>query len=67
MATNPESPNKDNSIIIKLGGLQEELKKSPKNPENTKIRGEIAQLRREFNRTKQFTTITKESSKKIAE
>lgn len=67
MATNPESPNKDNSIIIKLGGLQEELKKSPKNPENTKIRGEIAQLRRELNRTKQFTTITKESSKKIAE
>jgi hypothetical protein len=64
---NPEIPNKDNSIVIRVDKLQEELKKNPKNPENAQIRGEIAKLRRELNRTTQLTTITKEGSKKLAE
>lgn len=66
MTTNPETQNKD-SISTRVITLQEELAKNPKNPENTKIRGEIAQLRRELNRAKQFTNIAKEGSKKIAE
>ncbi len=64
MNKNPENPNKDSSIVLRVNELQEQLKK---NPTNIKIRGEIAELRRELNRTKQFTTIAKESSKKIAE
>jgi hypothetical protein len=66
MAPNPEKPDKD-SINIRVNTLQEELARNPKNPENAKIRGEIAELRRELNRTKQFTNIEKERSKKIAE
>jgi hypothetical protein len=64
---NPETQNRDTSIIVQVDKLQEELKKNPKNPENAQIRGEIAKLRRELNRTTQLTTVTKESSKKLAE
>jgi hypothetical protein len=67
MAANPEFPNKDNSIILRVDKLKEKLKENPKNPENARIRGEIAELRRELNRTMQFTTIAKENSRKIAE
>ena len=55
------------SIIMRLGKLQEELKKNPKNPENQQIRGQIAELRRELNRTKQYSNITAETSKKLIE
>lgn len=66
MTTNPETLSRD-SISTRVNILQEALTKNPKNPENAKIRGEIAELRRELNRTKQFTNIGKEGSKKIAE
>ncbi|MBC7498541.1 glucosaminidase domain-containing protein [Candidatus Gracilibacteria bacterium] len=66
MTINPEKQYKD-TISTRVTVLQEELAKNPKNPENAKIRGEIAELRRELNRTKQFTNIGKEGSKKIAE
>ncbi len=66
MSTNPEKQYKD-TISTRVSVLQEELAKNPKNPESAKIRGEIAELRRELNRTKQFTNISKEGSKKIAE
>lgn len=66
MTTNPEKQYSD-TISTRVNTLQDELAKNPKNPENVKIRGEIAELRREINRTKQFTNIGKKESKKIAE
>jgi hypothetical protein len=66
MANNPEKPDKD-IISTRVNTLQEKIAKNPENPDNPKIRGEIAELRRELNRTKQYTSISKEKSKKIAE
>lgn len=67
MQTNIEKSDPTNTISTRVNALQEELAKNPKNPEGAKIRGEIAELRRELNRTKQFTAITKEWSMKLAE
>ncbi len=64
---NPETQNRDTSINVQVNKLQEALKNNPKNPENAQIRGEIAKLRRELNRTTQLTTVTKENSRKLAE
>jgi hypothetical protein len=50
------------SITMRLQNLQEELKKDPK---NNQIREQIAEIRRELNRTKQYSNITQENSKKL--
>ncbi len=50
------------SITMRLQNLQEELKKDPKNKQ---IREQIAEIRRELNRTKQYSNITQENSKKL--
>jgi len=50
------------SITMRLRKLQEELTKNPKNKE---IREQIAEIRRELNRTKQYSNITKDISKKL--
>lgn len=50
------------SITYRLQKLQEELEKNPKNRE---IREQIAEIRRELNRTRQLSSIKKESSKKL--
>ena len=47
---------------MRLQNLQEKLKKDPKNKQ---IREQIAEIRRELNRTKQYSNITQENSKKL--
>lgn len=50
------------AVHVRLESLQEELKKNPK---NTEVRSQIASLRRELNRAKQFTDIKKPLSEEI--